>query len=147
LARSEAPLVLETRASRGFRLGLVALAAAALGAVLMADLPLAIAPPLALFVALATLRAWRSHAWAAALRLRLSADGMLDWRDAAGAEGQGRLASSARVGPLVALEVREPSGKQRRIALWRDMLDADAWRRLQVALARRPSADSYNDRA
>lgn len=147
MARSEAPLVLEPRASRGFQVGLVALAAAACAAVAMADLPLAIAPPLLLFVALATLKAWRSHARVAALRLRLAADGMVDWRDGSGAEGQGRLASSARVGPLVALDVREPSGKPRRIALWRDMLDADAWRRLQVALARRPSADSYNDGA
>lgn len=145
MARSEAPLVLETRASRGFQLGLVALAAAALSAVLMADLPLAIAPPLALFVLLVAIRAWRDHAQVAGMRLRLSADGTLDWRDPAGKEGQGRLASSARVGPLVALAVREASGPTRRIALWRDMLDADAWRRLQVALARTPSADSYND--
>jgi hypothetical protein len=145
LARSDPPLVLELRASRGFRIGLVVFAGAALAAVLMAELPVSIAAPLALLAMVASVRAWRSQAALDGLHLRLSTDGSLDWRDAEGHEGQGRLAAHARVGPLVALDLRESAGRIRRWAIWRDMLDADAWRRLQVALARAPSADSYKD--
>jgi hypothetical protein len=126
-------------------MGVAAVTTAAIGAVLLADLPVSIATPLAVFALLAGVKAWRAQDALDGLRLRLCADGSLDWRDAAGREGQGRLAGHARVGPLVALDQRDPAGRVRRWAIWRDMLDADAWRRLQVALAHAPSADSYKD--
>lgn len=144
MARSDPPLVLELRDSRGYRIGLALAVAAAVAAVVLADLPVSIAAGLAVFALLAGVRAWKRQARLGGLRLRLAEDDMLDWRDASGAEGQGRLASHARVGPLVALTVRAPDGR-RRFAIWRDMLDADAWRRLNAALARRRGADSYRD--
>ena len=144
MARSDPPLVLELRASRAYRAGLAVAVIAAVGAVLLADLPVSIATPLAMFALLVGVGAWRAQATLDGLRLRLSEDNALDWRDASGAEGQGRLAAHARVGPLVALIARGPAGR-RRFAIWRDMLDAEAWRRLNAALARRRGADSYRD--
>jgi hypothetical protein len=144
LARSDPPLVLELRGSRGFAAGLVVAVAAAIGALLLADLPVSMATALAMFALFVGVRAWRTQAALAGLRLRIAEDDHLDWREATGAEGQGRLASHAQVGPLVALGVRGPAGR-RRFAIWRDMLDADAWRRLNAALARRRGADSYRD--
>jgi hypothetical protein len=144
LARSDPPLVLELRASRGFAAGLVVAVAAAVGALLLADLPVSMATVLAMFALFVGVRAWRTRATLVGLRLRIAEDDRVDWREGTGAEGQGRLASHARVGPLVALTVRDAKGR-RRFAIWRDMLDADAWRRLNAALARRRGADSYRD--
>jgi xanthosine utilization system XapX-like protein len=144
LASSEPPLVLELRTSRGFGAGLAVAVAAAIVAVLLADLPVSIAIALGMLGLFAGARAWQTQAALAGLRLRIGEDGSVDWRTRAGAEGQGRLASHARVGPLVALSVRGAAGR-RRFAIWRDMLDADAWRRLNAALARRRGADSYRD--
>lgn len=140
---SAPPLVLELRASRGFGAGLAIAAGGALLAVLLADLPVSIATAIGVTVVVGAARAWKGHAALAGSALRLDADGLLAWRDAGGAEGQGRLEDHALLGPLLTLGAREASGRRRRFALWRDMTDADAWRRLRVELAHRHGADSY----
>jgi hypothetical protein len=140
---SAPPLVLELRASRGFGAGLAMAALMAVLATVLADLPVSIASAVGVTVVVGAARAWRTHAALAGTSLRLDAEGHLAWRDAAGAEGSGRLGDHTLLGPLVAIGVREASGRHRRFALWQDMTDADAWRRLRVDLAHRRAADSY----
>jgi hypothetical protein len=140
---SAPPLVLELRASRGFAAGLAIAAGGALLAVLLADLPVSIASAIGVTVVVGAARAWQGHAALAGTALRLDAEGVVAWRDAAGVEGQGQLVEHALLGPLLTLGAREPSGRRRRFALWQDMADADAWRRLRVELAHRRGADSY----
>jgi hypothetical protein len=140
---SAPPLVLELRASRAFAAALATAAGLALFALLLTDLPVSIASAIGVTVVVGAARAWKGHAALAGTALRLDADGLLAWRDAAGAEGQGPLTDHALLGPLVTMAAREPSGRRRRFALWQDMTDADAWRRLRVDLAHRHGADSY----
>jgi hypothetical protein len=143
LARFEAPLVLELRASRGFRAGLAVAVAAAVGAVLLSDLPRALAVVLVGFALIVGGHAWRAQERLSGLHLRLSADGAIDWRRPDGLEEHGRLCDHARVGLLAALTARATDGRLRRFAVWRDMLDPEGWRRLNAALARKGAADSY----
>jgi hypothetical protein len=143
LARFEAPLVFELRASRGFRAGLALAVAAAVGAVLLSDLPRALAVVLVGFALFVGGRAWRAQERLSGLFLRLSADDAIDWRRPDGVEGHGRLCDHARLGPLAALTARATDGRLHRFAVWRDMLEPDGWRRLNAALARRGAADSY----
>ena len=143
MSRSEAPLRLELRASRGFGLGLALLAVLAVGALLLADLPLSIAMVAAVGAVLLAARVWRQHAVLAGTALRLDADGTLRWRNATGTDSSGRLSQHTLLGPLITLEAIDEARQRTRFALWQDMLDADAWRRLRVDLVHRGKADSY----
>jgi hypothetical protein len=137
--------VLELAAPRAFGAALALSVLLAVGAIWLADLPLPVALVASVLAALFALRGWRMQTRLVGGSIRLDADGTLRWRDAAGTEGHGRLSQHTVLGPLLALEAIAQPGGRRRFALWRDMADADAWRRLRVDLLHRRAADSYKD--
>lgn len=145
MSSSAPPIVLELRAPRGFGVALAGTLALAVLAIVLGDLPLSIALIAGVLAVLVAARAWRMQTRLVGGSIRLDADGTLRWRDAAGAEGRGQLSQHTVLGPLLALEATADAGGQLRFALWRDMVDADAWRRLRVDLLHRRAADSYKD--
>ncbi len=137
--------MLELSSPRAFGAALALSVGLAVAATWLAELPLSIALVASVLCALVALRAWRLQTRLVGGSIRLDADGTLRWRDATGTEGQGQLSQHTVLGPLLALEaIAHPGGRQR-FALWRDMADADAWRRLRVELLHRRAADSYKD--
>ncbi len=137
--------MLELAAPRGFGIALAVTLALAVLALALADLPLSIALIAGVLALLVAARAWRQQMRLVGGSIRLDADGTLRWRDAAGTEGRGQLSRFTVLGPLLALQATAEAGGPQRFALWRDMADADAWRRLRVDLLHRHAADSYRD--
>ncbi len=137
--------MLELAAPRGFGVALAVTLALAVLAIALAEMPLSIALIAGVLALLVAARAWRIQTRLVGGSIRLDADGTLRWRDAAGTEGQGRLSQHTVLGPLLALQATAEAGGRERFAVWRDMIDADAWRRLRVDLLHRHAADSYRD--
>jgi hypothetical protein len=83
-------------------------------------------------------RAWRRQQGWVGARLRLHRDGRVEWaRPGSGALVPARLIAHWQSGPLAALTLAPEAGDQRplaRIAVWRDQIDEDAWRRLSILL-------------
>lgn len=92
---------------------------------------------LAAVVLLVGVRAWsRQSRWTGAF-LRLRRDGTAEWqRSRREGEQTGRLVAHWHAGPLVALVLASADGRPRheRLALWRDQVDPEAWRRLLILL-------------
>lgn len=137
--------MVELVAPRAFGVALVLALALAIAGMVAADLPLSMQLPGGVIAMLVALRAWRTQNRLVGGSIRLDADGTLRWRDAAGTDGCGRLSQHTVLGPLLALEAATETGGRQRFALWRDMVDADGWRRLRVDLLHRHAADSYKD--
>jgi hypothetical protein len=83
-------------------------------------------------------RAWRrQRGWVGCL-LRLHGDGRVEWAaPGSGVVVAGRLVAHWQSGPLAALVLATHEGGDRsveRIAVWRDQIDRDAWRRLSILL-------------
>ena len=145
MSRYAAPISFELRTSRGYTGGLTLTAALAIVACALADLPSWLMWLLALSCVLTTVLALRAHLLLNGASMRLHADGAVRWRDRSGSEDHGHLLHHVRLGPLIAVELRLENGRKRRLALWRDMTDADSWRRLRVDLAHRNETNSYTD--
>ncbi len=80
-------------------------------------------------------RAWSRQArWTGAM-VRVWRDGTAEWRcSGESGERRGRLSGHWQAGPLVTL-VLEAEGSARgreRLALWRDQVDPESWRRLLI---------------
>lgn len=132
--RSAPTIVLELRVSRALRLGLLAVAVLALLAVVSTGVPTALRVALAMAVLAAAATGDACLRGVAGLRLTLAPEG--DWHlvTAAGAAQTLRQVHSAEVGPLIALALRAPDGKVRRLALLPDSADRGDLRRLRVWL-------------
>lgn len=112
-------------------------AMAALVALVASGLPAVVQVPLALLTLVIVVRAWKAQSCWTGARVRLHRDGSGDWRrEGMPCELRGRLIGHWQGGPLVAL-VLQPDGSTGgcvRLALWRDQIDPEAWRRLLILL-------------
>jgi hypothetical protein len=144
--KSAATIVLEPRESRAFGVALVVLLTVGVALMWRSALPPIWQALVALTFGLVALNAWRAHRRQARVRIGLRSDGHAQWREArAGNESVGELRAYAHIGPLIALTLRRTDGGSDSIALWRDMVTADAWRELVVLIAgvRARAADSH----
>ncbi len=130
--RSAPPIALEPRPSNAARIALAAVAALALGSILLTRLAPSLAYVLAALVLFVAWRAERELRGVAGLRLALQRDGTWLVRDAA-AERTMTLEAHATIGPLVALRLAG-GGAKRSLMLLPGMVDDDALRTLRVWL-------------
>lgn len=142
---SAAPPV-ELRPGRS-RLYVALLSAATLAtvvAVAISGVPSGVKLALAVLVALLAGRAWRRQAASAGITIRLSADGCAEWAlPGGGPTTRGRLVAHWQAGPVAALVLAAAAaGRPRwRVAIFRDQVDAEAWRRLAILLRHRRRGD------
>lgn len=134
---SATPVELQPGAPRLYAVLLTIAALAAVISVLVSGLPIPVQVLLALLTLVIAARAWKSQSRWTGARVRLHRDGSGDWKRAGmPAELRGRLVAHWQGGPLVTLVLQAEGGigEHVRLALWRDQIDADAWRRLVILL-------------
>jgi hypothetical protein len=133
------------RPSRSFPIAVSGIACLTVLAIWMSGVPASIAAAMSVAAVLVAAGAWRRQRGLAGGVLRLHVDGSLNWYASDGSELVGRLVDHAVLGPIITLALGPEQGRRRRFALIRDMVDADTWRRLRVALLHRHAADSYRE--
>ncbi len=131
--RSVSSFRLEARPSRGYRLGLIALAIAVALTLAWTALPVAATSAAAVIAAISLSLAWRHHRRVLPSVLNLRSDGQCTWLDVDdGRERQARVVEAAVLGPLIALTLTPVEGGSLRLAYWSDMLAPEAWRGLRA---------------
>jgi hypothetical protein len=139
--RSVPTVVCELRRSRLEAALIVLLSVAALGAPWLSPLP----PWLRLALTGLALGfgswSWRLRARRDYARVALAGDGRVQLLDAAGVQESLEFRNAVLLGPLLVLELRRENGKGLHLALFRDSLVGDDWRRLRVLLRHGLHAD------
>lgn len=137
MTTSATPVELRPGAPRVYAGLLVAAVGVAILALALTGLGVIERVALAVLVVLIGARAWSLQSlWTGAF-VRLRRDGTAEWRRPhRDAERRGRWIGHWHAGPLVALVFEFDDGGRRRerIALWRDQVDPEAWRRLLILL-------------
>jgi hypothetical protein len=144
LTSAAPPVELRPGRSRLYAALLSAVTLAAVVAVAISGVPLALKFALAALAVLLAGRAWRRQAATAGITVRLSADGGAEWVSPdAGPTTRGRLVAHWQAGPVATLVLAAaPAGRPRwRVAIFRDQVDAEAWRRLAILLRHRRRGD------
>ena len=135
MTTSAAPVELILLPPRRYAVFLALATLAALVALVVSGLP-ALGKLLLVPAALVTAAsAWRVQSrWTHAV-IHLHRDGAADWLQKDSQQRlDGRLVDHWNAGPLVALVLSPEQGARLRIAVWRDQVDGDAWRRLLILL-------------
>jgi hypothetical protein len=91
--------------------------------------------------------AWRGAGRWSGVRLVFDAGGGLELRLRDGTNRKVELDHAIHIGPLLVIVVRRRDGKRDDVAVWRDQLDADGWRRLKVRVDRRHVSRQNTDSA
>jgi hypothetical protein len=137
LTTSAAPVELRPGLPRAYAALLASATVAALVAIAISGLPPVLRLALAPLPVVLAWRAWaRQHAFTGAV-LRIDGEGRAEWRGPSDhGPVSGRLVAHWQAGPVAALVLAAAgAGSPRaRIAIWRDQVDADAWRRLSILL-------------
>lgn len=89
--------------------------------------------------------AWRRAGRWQGVRLVFAAGGGLELRQPDGSAQQVDLEHGIHLGPLLVIVVRRRDGRRDDVVVWRDQVDADAWRRLKVRVDRRHDGRQNTD--
>jgi hypothetical protein len=91
--------------------------------------------------------AWRGAGRWQGVRLVFDAGGGLELRQPDGSVRQVELDHGIHLGALLVIVVRRRDGRRDDVVVWRDQVDADAWRRLKVRVDRRHGSRQNTDSA